>query len=85
MADAEADGQDDGVDGMLVPQRDGGEAEDGLAREKVDDVEEGEVDEQHVERRPHPRPARRFEIKLAPNHLSMPFNRFSMPFTRLQC
>ena len=30
MADAEADGQDARVHRLLVPQRDGGEAEDGL-------------------------------------------------------
>ena len=27
-----------------------------LAREQVDDVEDGQVDEEHVEGRPHPRP-----------------------------
>ena len=28
-----------------------------LAGQQVDDVEDGQVDQQHVERRPHPRPA----------------------------
>ena len=73
MANAEADGQDDGVDGALVPQRDGGEAEDGLARQQVDDVEDGEVDEEHVEWRPHPRPK-----------AWVGFFQFSIPFTRFQ-
>ena len=57
VADPEADWEYDGVDVALVPARDGGEAEDSLAGQQVDDVEEGEVDEQHVERGSHPRPA----------------------------
>ena len=60
VADAEADGQNDGVDGALVPHRYGREAKDGLARQQIDDVEDGEVDEEHVERRPHPRPMGNF-------------------------
>ena len=70
MTDAEADGQNDGVDGALVPHRYGREAEDGLARQQIDDVEDGEVDEEHVERRSHPR-----------SETWVGFFQFSIPFT----
>ena len=58
VREPEADGEDRGVDVLLVPARDPREAEDHLTHDQVEDVEEAQRHQQVVERTLHLRSVR---------------------------